>query len=31
MPVGGLEPGPIWWQAVTLTTALTGDTFSSLS
>ena len=30
LAVVGLEPGPIWWRAVTLTTGLTGNT-SSLS
>ena len=24
LPVIGLEPGPFWWQAVTLTIRLTG-------
>ena len=24
LPMVGLEPGPIWWQAVTLTIMLTG-------
>ena len=28
--MAGLEPGPIWWQAVTLTNRLTGDANSTL-